>query len=37
VPPPLGPERGIAHFVATLRRLPHVRLATHSNPVGDRR
>ena len=35
VPPPLGPERGIAHFVATVRRrLPHVRLATHSDPVG---
>ena len=34
VPPPLGAERGIAHFVATVRRrLPHVRLATHSNPV----
>jgi hypothetical protein len=36
VPPPLGAERGIAHFVATLRRrLPHVRLATHSNPDGS--
>src|SRR5919204_403287 len=36
VPPPLGPERGIAHFVATMRRrLPHVRLATHSNPDGS--
>lgn len=33
VPAPLGPERGIARFVATLRqRLPHVRLASHSNP-----
>ena len=32
-PPPLGPERGLAHFVATVRRcLPHVHLATHSNP-----
>ena len=36
VPPPLGPERGIAHFVATVRRrLPHVRLATHSDPVSS--
>lgn len=33
VPPPLGAERGMASFVATLRRrLPRVLLATHSNP-----
>ena len=33
VPAPLGPERGMAHFIATLqRRLPRVRLATHSDP-----
>jgi len=33
VPPPLGQERGIASFIATLRRrLPRVRLATHSDP-----
>lgn len=33
VPPPLGPARGMAHFIATLRRrAPHVRLATHSDP-----
>jgi hypothetical protein len=33
VPVPLGAERGMARFIATLRqRVPHVRLATHSNP-----
>jgi molybdenum cofactor biosynthesis enzyme MoaA len=33
VPAPLGPERGMARFIATLRRnAPQVRLATHSNP-----
>jgi len=33
VPAPLGPEQGIASFIATLRRrLPRVRLASHSDP-----
>lgn len=33
VPAPLGPERGMARFIATLRRrLPRLRLASHSNP-----
>ncbi len=33
VPAPLGAEQGIASFIATLRRrLPRVRLATHSDP-----